>query len=215
MSERTGKDDRIDVADDSGAGRDKASQIKALESEVAKLKRALARAERRIKKLTTLAYQDSLLPVLNRRAFVRELTRVAGYGRRYGAANCLVYFDLNDLKTINDAYAHDAGDEALRRVASVLLDETRDSDIIGRLGGDEIGLVLVRVDEAVATRKAAELAAKIASKPMLWRDRKIAVTVAYGVHPIGENDSAEDAIHRADQAMYARKAERGDDPALR
>src|SRR5712691_2229815 len=81
------------------------------------------------------ADQDQLLPVLNRRAFVRQLTRHISLADRYGTPSSLIYFDLNKFKLVNDAHGHAGGDEALRQFASVLVANVRETDIVGRLGG--------------------------------------------------------------------------------
>jgi hypothetical protein len=66
------------------------------------------------------ADQDMLLPILNRRAFVRELSRFIGFAERYGTPASVVYFDLNNFKHINDAHGHAAGDSVLQHFASLL-----------------------------------------------------------------------------------------------
>ena len=92
-----------------------------------------------------------MTPVINRHAFVRELTRVVSYGERYAMPSSLLYIDLNGLKQINDTYGHPAGDAALMKLATILTEQVRGSDIVGRLVGDEFGILLVHAEEAVAT----------------------------------------------------------------
>src|SRR5579875_145629 len=125
-----------------------------LKAENAVLRARLAEAER-------LADHDALIPVLNRRAFSRELARTIAYCERYGAAASLVFFDLDGFKAVNDAHGHAAGDAALRAVAEVLTANVRDSDLVGRLGGDEFGVILAQANREVATIKAAALAGQI------------------------------------------------------
>src|SRR4051794_32728089 len=105
-----------------------ACEIEALRQEVAELRRRLAAAGK-------LADVDALAPVLNRRAFLRELERALDYLSRYGGQACLLYFDLDGFKGVNDRFGHAAGDEALKAVASRLLARVRRSDLVGRLGG--------------------------------------------------------------------------------
>ena len=105
-----------------------------------------------------LADQDALLPIANRRAFVREMSRLASYSERYHTPASLVYFDINGFKAINDIHGHAAGDAALQSVAELLVQHVRESDTVGRLGGDEFGVILVHADEAVANTKAQSLA---------------------------------------------------------
>ena len=81
------------------------------------------------------------------------------FSQRYGTPASIVYFDINGMKQVNDTYGHSAGDAVLLAVAKLLLDNVRTTDVVGRLGGDELGVVLVQTDEARAEHKAAELAA--------------------------------------------------------
>ena len=169
------------------------------------LREELARARHRIASLERLADEDALTPVANRRAFVRQLTRVIAYTHRYGVPASLVYFDVNNMKRINDEHGHDAGDAALRHIATVLRANTRSSDVVGRLGGDEFGVILAQTDAEQAHRKAAVLAQAIAAEPLHWHEVAIAVTAAYGVHAFSGADNPRTAIEAADRAMYERK----------
>lgn len=151
------------------------------------------------------ADRDVLAPVLNRRAFLREVTRAVGHVERYGRPAAVVYIDMDDFKALNDQFGHSLGDAALRHVGALLRANVRDSDQVGRLGGDEFGVILVETaaDEAVA--KAAALEAMIASQPLIFEDQTHHLSASVGVHPIASLDSAETALARADEAMYAAK----------
>jgi len=117
----------------------------------------------------------------------------------------VVYFDVNNMKQINDVHGHPAGDAALRRIALVLRDNIRSSDIVGRLGGDEFGVILAQTDAAQAEAKAAALAGAIAAAPLPWGGTAIALSAAYGVHAFAGGDSPQQAIEAADRAMYEQK----------
>lgn len=173
--------------------------------EVEQLKRELSEARARIGYLERLADEDPLMPVANRRAFVRELTRMMSFTERYGTSASIVYFDINSLKQINDEYSHAAGDAALLQVARILVDNVRNTDVVGRLGGDELGVLLVQTDQPLAEQKAAQLATAIAAEPLLWQGRQIALGVAYGVYSFRGGENAGDALDAADRAMYAAK----------
>jgi diguanylate cyclase (GGDEF)-like protein len=174
-------------------------------NEIAQLRSQRQRAQGRLDRLARLADRDPLAPVVNRRAFVRELTRAMSYARRYGTSGCLVYFDIDGLKAINDGFGHAAGDAVLVRVANVLVENLRDSDVVGRLGGDEFGVVLKRADAATAQEKAASLAAVVAGESLEWDGKEIALSVAYGCHPFVPDEDADRALADADRAMYADK----------
>ncbi len=176
-----------------------------LAAERDRLRDELAKARGRIASLERLADEDSLTPVANRRAFVRQLTRMIAFTHRYGVPASVVYFDINNMKQINDEHGHPAGDAALRHIATVLCENIRSSDIVGRLGGDEFGVILAQTDEAQAHNKAAALAAAIAATPLRWEDVTIAVSAAYGVHAFSPSDDPQHAIEAADRAMYQQK----------
>ena len=165
----------------------------------------LDRARQRITQLTELADRDALTPLLNRRAFERELARALSYAGRYGAPSSLVFFDVNNMKQINDRFGHQAGDAALVHLARIMLGQVRKSDVVGRLGGDEFGVILAQSDRARAEQKARELTRIMASTPLIFEGRPLSLRVAHGVHHFQDHDTAEDVLKAADQAMYADK----------
>jgi diguanylate cyclase (GGDEF)-like protein len=174
------------------------TELDDLRGEVGRLKARLSEAE-------GLADRDALTPLLNRRAFVRELGRVRTFAQRYGAPASLVYFDLDGFKAINDRYGHAAGDAALKAVADRLIANVRDSDLIGRMGGDEFAIVLVQADQATAEAKAASLAAAIEREPLRFGEWTAPVHLSYGVIELAPDTDPEALIAAADTAMFAAK----------
>ncbi|MFQ5785717.1 MAG: GGDEF domain-containing protein [Alphaproteobacteria bacterium] len=179
--------------------------IMTLMEEVERLREELSLTRRRVEHLEQLADQDALAPIANRRAFVREMSRVMAYSERYGAPSSVLYFDFNGMKEINDTYGHAAGDAALLQVARTLLESVRESDIVGRLGGDEFGVILAQADHAAANEKAAALANEIAAAPLIWEDHEIPLTVACGTYCFKPGEDVSTALANADKAMYANK----------
>jgi diguanylate cyclase (GGDEF)-like protein len=176
-----------------------------LAAERDRLRDELGKARGRIASLERLADEDSLTPVANRRAFVRQLTRMIAFTHRYGVPASVVYFDVNNMKQINDVYGHPAGDAALRHIATVLLNNIRSSDIVGRLGGDEFGVILAQTDGEQAHGKAAVLASAIADTPLRWGEITLPVSAAYGVYAFSGTEKPQHAIEAADRAMYQQK----------
>jgi diguanylate cyclase (GGDEF)-like protein len=177
----------------------------ALMEEVDQLRRELQNARSRINYLEKLVDEDPLMPVVNRRAFVRELSRMMAFAQRYGSPSSIVYFDVNGLKVINDRYGHAAGDAVLVAVAQTLVENVRATDMVGRLGGDELGVLLVQTDQAQAWHKAGELAGLIASRTVDFQGSRIGISVAYGVYTFAQDDNAGSVIDAADRAMYETK----------
>ncbi len=142
--------------------------------------------ELRLSEAEDLADLDALTPLLNRRAFLRELKRVLTFAQRYGGPASLIYFDLDGFKAVNDRFGHAAGDEALKGVAQRLAGQMREGDIIGRIGGDEFGVILE-------------------TEPVPCGEWLTPVKISYGVRQIDPTLSAEQVLADADQAMYGRK----------
>jgi diguanylate cyclase (GGDEF)-like protein len=183
--------------------------LRRLLEEVAALRQELAFTQSRVAELERLADEDALAPISNRRAFLRDLGRAIGYVERYGAACSLLYFDLDGLKAINDTFGHAAGDAALIHVAEVLLAHTRRSDVVGRLGGDEFGVLLTRADEAAASSKAQRLSDAVALTRLSWKGEIIPISVAFGAHRLVAGEEPQMALAAADRAMYGQKRDRG------
>jgi diguanylate cyclase (GGDEF)-like protein len=174
------------------------TELDDLRGEVTRLKAKLAEAE-------DLADRDALTPVLNRRALVRELSRIRTFSQRYGSPASVVYFDIDGFKTVNDRYGHAAGDAALQAVAQRILANVRESDIVGRMGGDEFAVILVQADQAVAAAKAEGLSRAIEATPIQFGDWSAPLHVSYGVREISQELEPEAIVAEADAAMFAAK----------
>lgn len=179
--------------------------IMTLMGEVDALRRELQQTKNRLETVEKEADQDQLLPVFNRRAFVRELHRYIAFTERYGTPASLLYFDLDGFKQVNDTYGHAGGDAALAHFADVLLANVRDSDCVGRLGGDEFGVLLSHATQEQATSKADILAEKLRNVPAAWNGKSIPVGFSYGAFELKSGENADTAIARADEAMYQHK----------
>ncbi len=176
-----------------------------LMSDVDLLHRELLSTRARLEEVEKSADQDQLLPLLNRRAFLRELTRHIAITERYGTPASLIYFDLDDFKRINDTHGHAGGDAVLANFAQVLLKNVRGSDVVGRLGGDEFGVLLSHASQKQAHRKADLLANQLHASPTRWLGKPIATRFSCGAFELKPGQTADSAMARADEAMYAHK----------
>lgn len=188
-----------------GFSPDAQDAVNSLLDEFDRLKAELKANKTKVSELETMASEDSLVPVLNRRGFLRELNRSLSYGRRYGASMCVVFMDLDKFKNINDKYGHAVGDAALIVAGNTLLDNLRKSDIVGRLGGDEFAIVLWNADLEVALLKAKSLVDDLSSATFDTPDGPVALAATAGVALATKDDSAESLLERADSEMYAAK----------
>ncbi|SLN35678.1 GGDEF domain-containing protein [Oceanibacterium hippocampi] len=182
--------------------------IMTLMREVDTLRSELDRSNKRLGEMEKLADLDSLAAIYNRRAFVRELTRLIAFADRYGEAGTasLVYFDVNNFKAINDTYGHAVGDEVLKSVAGTIVDNVRRSDVVGRLGGDEFGVILVQAEGARAQEKATFLVDSVRQNKYLHDGTEIEIELSFGVYTFRPGDEPAAALAAADEAMYAHKA---------
>ncbi len=162
--------------------------------------------ERLSESLRTQAATDPLTGLPNRRAFMAALEREWQLTRRGTASSYLVVADVDGLKAANDTYGHATGDALLKDVAHALAAGARGTDIVGRLGGDEFGVLLVgcegeREAGAYCQRACDLLARSMAGRPAQAR-------ISLGFRGLADSSSAAQALHLADQAMYARKQAR-------
>ena len=179
--------------------------VTSLLQEVDRLTRDLSDMKERVSELEAFADQDELLPVLNRRAFVRELSRLQSFGDRYDLKASLLYLDLNKFKVVNDTYGHAAGDKVLKAFVATLEKNLRDSDVIGRLGGDEFGIVLPNASLEDARLKAGALAQSIEKMKVPYEGKILKVTVAVGACLLTSDIGIEDALATADKDMFDAK----------
>ena len=177
-----------------------------LMGEVDQLRQDTERLRTRVRELESLADHDAMLPVLSRRAFVREVSRALALAERHNAPSALVFFDLNGFKAINDDHGHAAGDTALHHVVNMMASQLRETDAIGRLGGDEFGIVLTLSSQAAAETKAEQLATLIRETPFEHDGKELSVGTAWGVWPLEAGMTTDAALAEADAAMYANKA---------
>jgi diguanylate cyclase (GGDEF)-like protein len=184
------------------------AELDALKGEVERLAAELTDLRAHTALLESLAQEDPLTGLLNRRGFFRDLSRAIAYRGRYGTPAALLLADLDGFKAINDRDGHEAGDRALVHVAKVLRQHVRASDSVGRLGGDEFALLLWQVTETAAWQKAESLEALLAADAADIAGRSVPVPASFGVTLLEGGDTAEEALARADRAMYRRKAQR-------
>lgn len=173
--------------------------------EIARLHQEVAELRQQIAQLDRLAHEDALVGLPNRRGFMRRLDDLIARVRRYGDQAAVLFIDIDGLKAINDSFGHAAGDEALVQVAQRLVQGVRSSDSVARIGGDEFGVLLEHADERSARETARRLVETVAERDFTHDGSTMPLSVAVGVALIGESDSAENVIARADAEMYAEK----------
>ncbi len=152
------------------------------------------------------ATHDALTGLVNRREFERRLEEAIDGGHRGDGQHVLCYLDLDHFKLVNDTSGHLAGDSMLREVAKLLRDAVRDSDTVGRLGGDEFGMLLVGCPLEKARQIADDVCRSVGDYRFVWKDRIFNIGVSVGLLEISrESGSLEELLAAADTACYVAK----------
>lgn len=165
---------------------------------------AKARAQARLRHEAT---HDALTGLANRSFFQEQLNVALEHARSApDRASAVLFFDLDDFKEINDTLGHLAGDEMLRVVANRLERSVRASDVVGRIGGDEFGVLLNdRADAAAVDATVARIQEALVA-PAKIDERVVFITASVGITLLEEGDERiEDVLSRADAAMYHAK----------
>lgn len=158
------------------------------------------------RRLEELSRNDGLTGLFNRRYWQECLEDELGRAQRYGTALCLLLFDLDHFKQINDRHGHPGGDEVLRAVARRLRPLLRATDIPGRFGGEEFAVLLPHTVPAGGLVVAERIRAVMKAEPVSFEDRQIPFTVSIGLARFDAQDtSATELIGRADEALYRAK----------
>jgi diguanylate cyclase (GGDEF)-like protein/PAS domain S-box-containing protein len=158
-------------------------------------------------RLQHLVDHDPLTGLFNRRRFEQELDRHVAHVQRYGPGGALLVLDLDDFKTVNDTLGHNAGDELIVSVASLLKTQLRDSDVVARLGGDEFAVLLPTGGAEDAEAVAAKLVDAVHDEiTVIGTRRARRITTSVGVAPfVGGDHTGEEMLVNADLAMYEAK----------
>ncbi|MDH5446105.1 MAG: EAL domain-containing protein [Gammaproteobacteria bacterium] len=158
------------------------------------------------KRLSWLADHDALTGLFNRRRFAQEVKSLLSDSKRYSRTGALFYMDLDDFKDINDTVGHYAGDMVLKAISNILSKNTRETDIISRIGGDEFCVLIKEVDEKDALMLAKKIEGKILNKKILINGKHYSVGCSIGIAMFPEHgDNYTDLLSNADMAMYKSK----------
>lgn len=165
----------------------------------------LWRTARRTRKLAYQASHDPLTRLINRAEFEKRVEHALGSAKRYGHEHTLILFDLDRFKIVNDSAGHLAGDHLLKTLARTLQSMMRQRDSLGRIGGDEFGVLLDNCPLTKALDKAREIIARIESLGFVWKGDRFDISASLGVTLLCVNDTSGSAINRADAACYRAK----------
>lgn len=177
-----------------------------LVTDVTELKTIQRELESRVKELDILAATDSLTGIGNRRHFLERAADELARSKRYSLPLVFLMVDIDHFKSINDTHGHDTGDDVLKSMASTLQHTMRATDIVGRLGGEEFGVLLIQTGTDEALVIADRLLKTLQSVCVLTKTGSICYTVSIGLSAYeGEDESMEPLMKRADLALYRAK----------
>jgi len=155
------------------------------------------------KKLSAIAYTDSLTQIYNRLHFAHFLDAEIDKVQRYGRTFSIIFFDIDNFKKVNDTYGHLTGDTVLEKITEIVSSINRSSDIFARYGGEEFIILVPETDVNGAFIHAERLRRDIEEFEF---DTVGHITSSFGVTQYRlENDSVEKLLDRADKALYQAK----------
>jgi diguanylate cyclase len=169
----------------------------------------IAMQKRLVRQFKRLASLDPLTGVRNRRSFLLDAEQELRRASRTGQTVSIMVVDADDFKQINDRFGHAVGDVALRSIASALRGELREFDLLGRIGGEEFAILLPSLEMQGAMDVAERLRECVAVLQVETEGAEtVRLTISIGVAPVDiANGGLDEALKRADQAMYVAKQE--------
>ena len=158
-----------------------------------------------VEQLSNMAMSDSLTGLPNRRYLQSFLEFKANEHKRFHSQFAVMFMDIDDFRSFNNTYGHDAGDEVLKRIAETLKKNTRKTDLFGRWGGEEfLGIYTIKEpkDLLIIAEKVRML---VANTQIVYDNQPLFVTASIGITSFKEGDSIELLFERSDQLMYMSK----------
>jgi two-component system cell cycle response regulator len=175
-------------------------------SQIQSLEDSLQRIRQQENRLRIEAKTDSLTGLSNHEYIVEDVGRSLAQARKGKETCAVIMADLDYFKNINDEHGHLVGDKVLMEVARRLRSALRDFDSLGRYGGEEFLMVLRRASRTTVPVIAERIRHHVADEPINLQGLEVDVTISLGVTYSRPTDHADDAIHRADEALYNAKS---------
>ncbi len=190
------------MADDTAHSRDElqAMRVKTEQAEV-----EITKLHFELDRVSAQARHDALTGALNRRGLDEAMQREVATAKRKGTVVCVALLDLDNFKKINDQLGHEGGDAALAHLADVARESIRPQDSLARYGGEEFVIVLPDTMLDAGTAILTRLQRELTKRYFLRDNEKVLITFSAGVAQMAQDESVNDAIKRADAAMYLAK----------
>ncbi|MCA1243350.1 diguanylate cyclase [Stappia stellulata] len=155
--------------------------------------------------LYELAHRDELTGTMSRRAILSAARDCGIRARARGEPLCLMILDIDKFKKVNDDLGHFAGDEVLKEFCRRIESQLRDTDYLGRLGGEEFLVILPNTSSSESVERAERMRTLLSATPIPLEDKDIALTMSLGVTDYRDDDTMDEAFARADRLLYRSK----------
>jgi diguanylate cyclase len=190
------------MAHDSLAARD---ELKGMRERAQVTEAEIAKLHQELDRVSAMARHDPLTGALNRKGLDEALERELSKLRRQDSPLCIAMLDIDNFKAFNDKMGHETGDMALSHLATVAREAMRPQDTLARYGGEEFVLLLPDTALESGIEAMTRLQRELTRRFFLAGTEKVLITFSAGVTQVASNESGQDAIRRADQAMYLAK----------
>lgn len=182
-------------------------ELRAVKSRVDEANQEIERLQRELAQTSELVRHDQLTGALNRKGLEEAFDREHARARRRRSPMCIALLDVDNFKQLNDTYGHQTGDAALMHLASVIRESLRPNDTIARYGGEEFLLLLPDTRPEEALKVMQRLQRELTRRFFLAENQKLLITFSAGVTVIDPGEDRNQALKRADGAMYQAKRE--------
>jgi diguanylate cyclase len=179
--------------------------LASMKARVDEAEREVARLQNELTEASEMVRHDQLTGALNRKGMDETLERELARARRRQTPICIALLDVDNFKTLNDTYGHQTGDDALVHLARVIRESLRPHDTLARYGGEEFLIILPDTPLADASTALTRLQRELTKRFFLHKNEKLLITFSAGVTAFRAEEPRQEAIARADAAMYQAK----------
>ncbi|QSA96661.1 GGDEF domain-containing protein [Methylococcus sp. EFPC2] len=187
--------------------RETEERIALLSTRLQEMEEETAQLRSKLRVQHNMAVRDPLTGLPNRLAYDERITLEMKRFKRFATPFSLLVWDVDHFKRINDRFGHKAGDKALATIAEKLSAQIRETDFVGRFGGEEFVMILAGSSREEARRVADNIRSEIECCGFNSHGRPVAITISCGISQFLEGDSPDQLFERADQALYRAKRE--------
>jgi diguanylate cyclase len=181
------------------------AELSQLREQVDSSNEQIKRLQRDLDAASQLVRHDPLTGMLNRKGLDEALIRESARVRRHESQLCVALLDIDNFKHINDAHGHTVGDDALRHLTKTVSETLRPQDIVARYGGEEFVILLPDTAPEAAITLLVRLQRELTRRIFCADFQRLLITFSAGIALLSSEEAPEEAIARADKAMYAAK----------